>query len=331
MKRYIPKARPPTPKPRALIDIDRALLDPNLLGAGLGNPATWSRWLAVLRAAFALPMSDADLVQFKEVSGNREVPASRVDELWCTVGRRSGKSRIAAALAVYAALLVPQRLAQGERGVVLVLAMSADQARAVFDYAMGFIEASPVLAREVVGATTTEIRLRNNNTISIHANSYKTVRGKTVIAAIFDEVAQWRDVDSALPDLETYRAVLPALATSQGMLIGISSPYRKLGLLYERHRNYFGTNDPRVLVVAGPSRQFNPEIDEGIVARALESDPEAARSEWEAEFRNDIAAFLSDEIIEQVTDYARPLEIPPRSGITYSAFVDPSGGRHDAF
>ncbi|MEI9899644.1 MAG: hypothetical protein WDN31_05280 [Hyphomicrobium sp.] len=30
-------------------------------------------------------------------------------------------------------------------------------------------------------------------------------------------------------------------------------------------------------------------------------------------------------------DYGRPLELPPRPGITYSAFVDASAGRHDAF
>ncbi|MGA7453735.1 MAG: hypothetical protein WBW73_21490 [Rhodoplanes sp.] len=48
-------------------------------------------------------------------------------------------------------------------------------------------------------------------------------------------------------------------------------------------------------------------------------------------FRSDISAFLDDEIIERVTDYSRPLEIPPRSGIQYSAGVDPSAGRHDHF
>jgi hypothetical protein len=28
------------------------------------------------------------------------------------------------------------------------------------------------------------------------------------------------------------------------MLIGISSPYRKLGMLYQRHKDYFATDDP---------------------------------------------------------------------------------------
>jgi hypothetical protein len=67
-----------------------------------------------------------------------------------------------------------------------------------------------------------------------------------------------------------------------------------------------------------------------MIERAKAADPEAAESEWEGGFRTDIAAFLDDETIEHAIDPARPLELPPRK-IKYVAFVDPSGGRHDAF
>ena len=70
--------------------------------------------------------------------------------------------------------------------------------------------------------------------IAVHANSYRTVRGSTLLAVVMDEVAYWRDETSATPDVEVYRAVLPALATTGGMLIGISTPYRKVGLLYQK-------------------------------------------------------------------------------------------------
>ena len=332
MRKYQPRQVAAPPKPAALIDINRALLDPNLLGAALGNPTTWSRWLSVLRAAFALNMSAADIAAFKEVAGDREPPPSRVDELWFTVGRRSGKSRIAAALACYAALLVPRPLAHGETGVVLVLAASQDQARVVFNYCVGFLKASPVLAREIINSTTTEIRLHNGNVIAVHANSFRTFRGRTVIAAIFDEVAMWRDAESALPDVETYRAVVPALATTQGMLIGISSPYRKTGLLFEKHRHHFGQNDPRVLVVQGASRQFNPTIDEALGPCGRER-PRSARAEWDrrVSLRHQLRSSTRRRL-ERVVDYSRPLEIPPRQGINLpNAFIDPSGGRHDAF
>ena len=201
----------------------------------------------------------------------------------------------------------------------------------MFSYALGFLEASPLLAREIVGKTTTEIRLRNGNAIAVHANSYRTVRGKTLLCCIFDEVAWWRDETSALPDVETYRAILPALATTNGMLVAIGSPYRKTGLLYTKHRDFFASDNNEVLVVQGASRLFNPTLDQTIITSAKNSDPEAARSEWDAEFRSDISSFLNDEAIEKVIDYARSLEIPPRNGIQYAAGVDPSGGRHDHF
>ncbi len=77
---------------------------------------------------------------------------------------------------------------------------------------------------------------------------------------------------------------MPALATTGGMLIGISSPYRKTGLLFAKHRDAFGKDDDGVLVVAGGSKAFNPTLDQKIIAAAERDDPEAARSEWGAGF-----------------------------------------------
>ena len=70
------------------------------------------------------------------------------------------------------------------------------------------------------------------------------MRVRTLLAAIIDEVAFLRDETSSTPDIETYRALLPALATTGGILIGISTPYRRTGLLHQKHRDYFGVDDP---------------------------------------------------------------------------------------
>ena len=137
--------------------------------------------------------------------------------------------------------------------------------------------------------------------IAVHSNSFKTVRGRTLLCAIFDEIAMWRDVDSALPDIETYRAVFyPALMTTNGMLIGISSPYRKTGLLFTKHRDYFSVDDPRVLVVQGASRQFNPTLDEEMIATASQADPEAAIAVGRASFALISRDTLDDDTIESV-------------------------------
>jgi hypothetical protein len=214
---------------------------------------------------------------------------------------------------------------------VLVLAASQAQAQVVFRYALGFLEASPVLRQEIASTTTQEVRLRSGIIIAVHANSYRTVRGKTLLTCIFDEVAFWRDETTATPDIESYRAVLPSLARTGGMLVGISTGYRKTGLLYQKHRQHYGQNDDRVLVVQGSALDFNPTLDVAVIAAASAADPEAAIAEWEGGFRCDLATFLDDRAIEDCIDHRRPLELPPRRDVCYRAFTDPSGGRTDHF
>jgi hypothetical protein len=272
-----------------MTSIDKALLDPRLLGNALGNAHSWSMWLDCLRAFFGRPLDDPKA--FAEVSGGRALPAAPMRELWAILGRSSGKSRMAAAVAVYVALFVKHKLAPGEVGNVLVLSMTRDQAKIVFTYALGFLESSPALAKEIASTTTTEIRLRNGIVIATHPASFRSIRGRTMLAVILDEVALWRQEDAAASDIECYRAVVPALARTRGPLVAISTPYMRGGLLFDKHRKFFGTDDPAVLVVQAATPLFNPTIDQDAIAAALADDPESGRSEWNAEWRSDISAW----------------------------------------
>jgi hypothetical protein len=318
---------------RQAIDIEEALRDKNLLGASFLPLSSWLTWLVCLKAIFALPLTIEEREAFMGVAGGRAPPSERVRELWALCGRRSGKSRIAAALAVFYACLCDFKLAAGEVGTVLVLAGSKEQGGVVFAYIAGILKASPFLASMIESETADTVTLSNGAVIAVASGSYRTVRGRSLLACIMDEVSFWRSEDSALPDVETYRAVLPALATTNGLLIAISSAYRKRGLMFEKHRDYFGKNDEDVLVVQGATAVFNPTIDRRTVDRAIEDDPEAGRSEWLAEFRGDLSSLLEDELIDDAVDRGRPLELPPRSELRgkYVAFTDASAGRHDAF
>jgi hypothetical protein len=231
--------------------IDEALRDPALLGAALGDWRSWTTWLAVLRAAFGLSLDAQQRQAFAQVAGDRSLPTRSVRELWAIVGRRAGKSRMAAAIAVYLACFIKHRLAAGERGMVLVLAATTEQARVVFDYARAFLEESPILQQEILSCTRSEIRLRNGIVIAIHSNSFRHIRGRTLCACVFDEVAVWRDESSASRDIEVFRSVKPMLSTTKGMLVGISTGYRRVGLLYQKHRDHFGQDSADRLVVQG--------------------------------------------------------------------------------
>jgi hypothetical protein len=297
--------------------IDRALCDPLLLGGKLaegGDMASWRAWLCAVRAAFGLPLDATEHVIFNKIAGGRNPPppGKRVSELWCVVGRRSGKTSIAAAIGVYLATLQRHHLSAGEQGHILMLAPAREQAGVVLDAVRGYFERSKMLHDLIIGETTSEIRLRNRAILGVHSASYRTIRGRTMLAVILDESAQFRDETAANPDVEIVRAVMPALVASKGMLIGISSPYRRSGILFQRWRDHYGQNSDDVLVVSGGSTLFNPLLDEADIARAIATDPEGGRAEWDAEWRTDVSAFLDDALINAAIDPDRPLELPPR-------------------
>ena len=107
--------------------------------------------------------------------------------------------------------------------------------------------------------------------------------------------------------------MLPSLITTNGMLVGISSPYRRVGLMHAKHKQYFGVASDDTLVVQGSTLTFNQTLDPEAFAAQQQADPTAARSEWLGEFRDDLSGFLDDELIDSAVDRARPLELPPRS------------------
>jgi hypothetical protein len=110
------------------------------------------------------------------------------------------------------------------------------------------------------------------------------------------------------------------------MLIGISSPYRRAGLLYDKWREHYGKAGD-VLVIRAPSRTMNPLLPQEVIDAAYADDPESASAEYGSEFRTDIADFVSRSIVEACIEPGVH-ERPPRrsAGAHYSAFIDASGG-----
>jgi hypothetical protein len=307
-----------------------AIADPALLGPAFAG-VSWDRWRAILRAAYAEPLTDPELAAFREVA-NRDPPARQVRELWVIAGRRSGKDSIASAIAAVAALGDHrEHLRPGERATVMCLAVDREQARIVSRYTAAYFREVPLLQPLVARETDDGLELTNSVEIVIATNSYRAVRGRTILAVILDEVSFWRSEDAAYPDQETYAAVLPGLVTLPGaMLIGITTAYRRAGLAYQKWQAHFGKNDDDVLVVYGPSTAFNPSLPQAIIDAALARDPEAASAEWLSVWRSDLSDFLDRELIEAAVD-AGVVARPPQPGLRYTAFTDPSGGRGDAF
>jgi hypothetical protein len=305
--------------------------DPAILGPHFEGPS-WDRWRAVLKATFALPMTERDLALFREVAGDRTPPTKPVRELVAAVGRGGGKDSIAAALAAYIAATGDfSRLRPGERGTVLTLAVDRPQASIAFNYVRGYFEQVPLLSALVERIGDDFVDLKTGAEVVVGTNSMRSVRGRTIAAAIYDEVAFWRDDAYANPDAEVDAAVSPGLMRFPGSLkILISSVHRRSGLLYDRVAQHYGKDGDDVLVVMGESLQFNETLDRAEIERQLAADYERAAAEYLSKWRDDLTNFLDRALIEAATDPGVVVR-PPQPGVRYIAFTDPSGGRGDSF
>lgn len=317
---------------RPTVSLRQALGDPQLLAGALPG-LSWQAWRVLLIAAMGEPLNRSERQLFKELTGREQEPGQPVEELWNIVGRRGGKTRAAATIGVYIACLCDHSgvLAPGERGVLPILAASTEQATRAFQHVQGILQHSPLLAHEIDGEPTADtIRLRAGIDIQIRPANFRTIRGITAVAAIGDEVAFWLVDGSVNPDREILDALRPALATTGGPLIIISSPYAKRGELHRTYRKHYGAaGDKLILVAKGASMMFNPTLRQGVVDRAYERDPAVASAEYGGDFRSDVEAFLGLEAIEACV--ARGVTVrPPLPDVQYFGFVDPSGGSQDA-
>ena len=185
------------------------------------------------------------------------------------------------------------------------------------------------LSKLIVGRTQLSIRLSNGIEIEVRPADFRGLRGPSYIIVCADEINFWRSEDSANPDFEIIDAIRRGLVTTGGQLFTIGSTYRKAGFGYSTHARHFGDKgDPQIIVALGATRQFNSTVPQKVIDRAIERDPQSAASEWLAQWRNDIDAFLPREVVEACVIPNR-FEIPPMSGTRYFAFADPSGGSSD--
>lgn len=303
----------------------RALDDPNLFRPAFPGE-TWRPWRSFLACLFGLDGGDPDLI--RRATGRGDLPAGRFSEAWIVAGRRSGKSRILSLVACYLAAFRDWRehTAPGELAIVALIAADREQARVSFRYCRGLMHGNPMLRQMIVAEKGDRIELANRGAVEVLTSGSAAVRGRSLAAAILDEVAFWPVGDAADPDSEILAAIRPALANLPGsILLAASSPYARRGELWRAYETYHGREGSDVLVWRSSAREMNPGLSAAMIARELARDPARAAAEWEAVFRADIESFISREAVEACTVPGR-LELPPMSGQLYAAFCDPSGG-----
>ncbi|MGD0950339.1 MAG: hypothetical protein ABSA52_23325 [Candidatus Binatia bacterium] len=315
-----------------------AMHDPALFGLWFKDRASWRAWEAFLAALFGLPMDADALAIYQRCTGRSRPPTQPATEAWMVVGRRGGKSRVAALIALFLATFRNYReyLAPGEVGMLPVIAAGRKQARTVMRYMTGLINAVPMLHQMLASEPTKEaIELTNRVTVEVLTASVAAVRNYTMVSAVCDEIAFWpTDEDGANPDVEILNALRPCMGTiPDSILIALSSPYARRGTVWEAHREHFGRDDDETLVWQAETATMHPHAPDSrlgrLIAKAYRDDEARAAAEYGAQFRRDIESFVAREVVEACVASDRH-ELPPVRGVEYVAFVDPSGGSQDS-
>ena len=315
-----------------MITILDAVRDPKLFHPWFRKRATWENWLIFLAALFALPMSAEQFKIYEQCTGRTAPLSQPATEGWLVCGRRAGKSFILALIAVFIACFHDFRssLAPGERGTILIVAVDRRQARVILRYISALLTGVPMLARMIEREAAEAFDLSNSITIEVGTASFRTIRGYTIVAALLDELAFFRTDDAADPDFEILDAIRPGMATIPGaMLLCASSPYARRGALWTAHRKHFGKDGDPVLVWQADTRTMNPTVPQRVIDEATERDPASAAAEYGARFRSDVESFVNREAVETCVSLG-VRERQPMSAVSYSAFVDPSGGSGDS-
>ena len=314
------------------MNIVQALDDPRIFRSVIKGHSTWGVWRGFLKALFGLPMDEAEAAMFRDCTKRETLPTSVFGAAWLVCGRRGGKSFALALIAVFLACFkdYTPHLAMGERATIVIIAADRKQARVIFRYVRGIMDAVPALRALVEGETAEELRLKTPVNIEVMTASSRTVRGYAIPVALLDEVAFWSVEGASDADTDIIGALRQAMKQFPGaMLLGASSPYARRGALWENYKAHHGQDASRTLVWQAATWRMNPTISRADLEPEFQADPARAAAEYEALFRTDVETFVSREVVEDAVVEKR-YELPPVAGISYTAFVDPSGGSVDS-
>ncbi len=288
----------------------------------------------LLRAIYGLALDEDEQEIWRTCTGRTAYAGQEFAEVTVIAGARAGKdSRIAAPIVLYEALFGGHeaQLGKGERGVIPLIAQDQRATRVAFGYIRDYAVKSPTIQQLIAEEREAELRFTNRMAVACFACTAKSVRGWSIPAAVMDELAFFRAETGADTDVEVQAAVRRGMVGfGRTRLVKISTPYAKGGVLYEDYQRYWGRDEPDVLVWKAPSRYMNPALSSARMARERRMDAERFAREYEAEFVEDLTAFLPGAWIEgAVTPGVHERAADPAE--RYVVAVDPSGGGADSF
>lgn len=311
------------------MNILQAMDSPRVFRPYFKDLKTWKPWRSLLKAALAIEEESGDLELMKRCTGLNHWPTEPHNEVFISSSRRSGKDTIISLLTCHMALFRDWSpyLSPGEKPYIFLIAVNKAQATILRDRIEAILNLQPTFKKMIKRTLADTIELKNDVVIRVMPASFRSLRGYTIVCAILSEIAFWRfELDSANRDQEILTSLRPGLSTIPGsLLVAISSPFSKRGVLYEMYNKWFG-KPGSTLFWKSKTVDMHPKFSMETVEAAYRDDPHSAMAEWGGEFRSDISSYVDPEIVDSCVVKGQ-YELPYMEGNVYHGFLDAAGGK----
>lgn len=282
--------------------------------------------IVLICLALGQKLSSEQMLIYRRYTNRVTIP-SLLRRIYWISPRRTFKTGTAIIICLLLALFRDwaKELRPAETGVILLIAPDRSQSSYAFKLLNGIINVVSAFSSKVVRITKDSVEFENRILIRVATASSVSTRGFKLVGCVIDEAAHLPKDESAEPDVELLRALLPALADTPGsLLLVITTPRERRGIVFDGYRDFYGVEDESVVFWKG-DLDMNPALDRRIVEESFRNDPVAAKTEWCAEFRADLASYVDRVTVEAVT--ADVSEYLPRSFSSVPIFFcDMAGG-----
>jgi hypothetical protein len=319
-----------------MLTLELLLMHPKAFGLKTASPLQ----RAICRIADGLPLGDLathpDVVD--AIGDVSSLPMTRPAELLILSGIRTGKSLLAAALAVRASQTCDlSRLGPGEVARVSVLSLTVDLARVVFTHIVGNVMGQPALKALLVDEPTTDsVTLRHPSGRAVEIKVVAGARaGASLVArwsagCIFDEAPRMNGEEDGVVNFDDARRAVLGRLLPGAQLIAIGSPWAPRGPIYEAVQEHWRKPTHKLVIVRAPAPAMNPVWWTPARVESLRlQDEQAWRTDVLGEFADPESSLFSSAELDRVTR-SEPLVLPREEGHSYQAAMDP-GTRGNAW
>lgn len=233
---------------------------------------------------------DRDLA--RAIFGDVDTIPSTARSVLCAVcGARGGKTYLLGALRLlHLALTVSLKsMAPGEAAAGVIVAPDIRLARQALRYVAGAMHDSAALAGMVVADNVDSITIRRPGGELVEiaclpaTRGGSALRGRTLVGAVLDESAFFRDADFVVNDEELFKAIAPRVVPD-GQVVIASTPWADAGLVYDTFTRNHAHPVDAIAAHAPTTLLRDDDHTRQLVERERTRDPDNCAREFDAQF-----------------------------------------------